>query len=335
MGLVDASYTPQTVASPPSCGWGCCGLSNGCAGVLGISGSNCVPSHGFSLTMGTWCEFLPCGLRAWAYDPTLSDVQGIGTVPFLQTQGHVMPGGPGAAGLRHLAEWDSTIFQYSASGYHDVVLNFTSSGLLTVLVDGSALVTSYETSPWLPDNVTLTIGGSATVSNVVFASLAVPSYPPSPPPLPPLALSTTITPQTSDANEIFFTSVGLPCLTYRVVISLSGYCHSHGEPMTASLIARTSSGDVVLWMYVYSSGESMSIPPATIDLDGLRSVDSVFLTSSPYQSYSCHGVYGSVALYGLSPPPSPSPPPPEPPSPNPPPSPSPPPPEPPSPSPPV
>ena len=185
VGLVDSGYTPQTVASPSSCGWGCCGLSDGCAGVLGISGSNCVPTHGFSLTMGTWCEFLSCGLRAWAYDPTLTDLQGIDTVPFSQTQGHVMPGGPGAAGLRHLAEWDSTVFQYSDTGYHDILLNFIATGSLTFWVDGAAMVTEYVTSPWLPASVTLTIGGSQSVTNVQFTPYAAaPSSPPPPPPPP-------------------------------------------------------------------------------------------------------------------------------------------------------
>ena len=165
IGFVNASYVPQTASCST---WGCVPITNGLSGVLGISGTNGVPSHGFSLTMGTWCEFLTCGLRAWGYDASLSDVAGINTVPFSQTQGHVMPGGPGAVGMRHLSAWDTTTFQTSATGYHDIVVTISASKSLTFTIDGGTpLVSNYDASGYYLDgNVNLVIGGSAAVSNV-------------------------------------------------------------------------------------------------------------------------------------------------------------------------
>ena len=181
IGLVDASY----VAQSGTCNtWGCVGLSNGIATVLGISGSNGVPVHGFSLTMGTWCEFLACGLRAWGYDPSLSDVQGVATIPFLQTQGHTIQGGPGAVGLRLLQEWDTSIFQTSSSGYHDITVSFDATGNMTFAVDGAALA-QFNAASWLPANATLLIGGSQAIQNVQLTFNCSGPPPPSPPPPPP------------------------------------------------------------------------------------------------------------------------------------------------------
>ena len=186
IGLVDASYVPQS----GSCNsWGCVGLTNGIAGVLGISGSNGVPVHAFSLTMGTWCEFLACGLRAWGYDPSLSDSQGAATIPFAQTQGHTIQGGPGAVGLRHLQEWDTSIFQSSANGYHIITVAFDAYGTMNFAVDGTSLA-QLNASIWLPANATLVIGGSQPVQGVQLTFncsaslfLSTPNSPP--PPLPP------------------------------------------------------------------------------------------------------------------------------------------------------
>lgn len=178
IGFVNSSYVPQTVQSsdwPYTCGWGCIGLTNGLASVLGISGSNAVPTHGLGVTLGTWCEFLACGLRLWGHDASLNGLSGAGsgvaTIPFSQTQGHAMPGGPGAVGLRHLAEWDTTVFQTSSNGYHDYTITVTAGGLFSFSVDGGSplLVHSYGVGAYLPSNVYLTLGGSQVVSNVVLS----------------------------------------------------------------------------------------------------------------------------------------------------------------------
>jgi hypothetical protein len=79
-----------------------------------------------------------------------------------------MPGGSGAVGMRHLAEWDSTIFQTSTTGYHDLVIAFSAAGLLSFSVDGAPLVSSYNAAAWLPQTVTLVMGGSAAITNVVM-----------------------------------------------------------------------------------------------------------------------------------------------------------------------
>lgn len=158
---------------PLPCGWGCIGLTNGNAGVLGISGSNAVPTHALGLTMGTWCEFLACGLRAWGYDPSLTGGSGPGsgvsTIPFSQTQGHAMPGGPGAVGLRHLQAWNTGIFQTSATGYHDIALTITGGRSMELSVDGATLVSGCDLGTYLPATVYLTLGGSQPISNVVLS----------------------------------------------------------------------------------------------------------------------------------------------------------------------
>jgi hypothetical protein len=171
IGFVDADYDAQQDAPWPAhaCDWGCTAVSADglLAEVLGISGTNAVPRHGLGLTMGTWCEFLECGLRAWGYDATLDDMASVATIPFLQTQGYAMPGGPGNVGLRHLAQWDTTIFQTSSSGYRTVVVSLA-DGKLSVTVDDQVLVSERDVSEYLPHRVKLLIGGSQPFSDVAL-----------------------------------------------------------------------------------------------------------------------------------------------------------------------
>jgi hypothetical protein len=89
--------------------------------------------------------------------------------------------------MRHLAEWDSTIFQTSTTGYHDIVIVFSAAGLLSFSVDGALLVSSYNAAAWLPQTVTLVMGGSTAITNVAMSveGTVDKPLPPSPNPKPP------------------------------------------------------------------------------------------------------------------------------------------------------
>ena len=83
-----------------------------------------------------------------------------------------MPGGPGSTALRHLSEWDTTVFQSSATGYHDLTVAFTVDKLMTFTIDGqTVLVSNFNASGYMPASAKLLIGGSTTVSlvNLTFS----------------------------------------------------------------------------------------------------------------------------------------------------------------------
>jgi hypothetical protein len=126
--------------------------------------------------------------------------------------------------------------------------------------------------------------------------------PPPPPSSPPMAISSIdLITLNSDDNQIFFSTDELPfSASFVSTANLIGYCHSHGGPMTASLIVETTAGSITLWTHSYDNGQSESILHTRYNLGGVYTVLRVYITSGPFQDQSCHGFRGSITLEAYS-----------------------------------
>jgi hypothetical protein len=140
-----------------------------------------------------------------------------------------------------------------------------------------------------------------------------PSPPPPPPPPPPVALAqsgslaclslqpsspaVTLYPTTSSADQIYFSNGLLPrSIRYVRIAGLGGYCHAHSGTMSFWMNVDTASGSTGRIWTKTTSGQYYIADNCWYDLGAYFMVTNVYISSSPFQQQSCHGVSGFVEI---------------------------------------